>query len=42
MVDPGWDVHLLASALIEQIGLWTLDGALAKAAREIGVSVPAA
>jgi hypothetical protein len=37
----GWvDIHLLASALIEQIGLWTLDGALANAAREIGVGLP--
>ena len=36
----GWvDVHLLASALIEQIRLWTLDQALHRAARDLGVAL---
>ena len=35
----GWvDAHLLASALIEQCRLWTLDRALGRAARELGVA----
>jgi hypothetical protein len=37
----GWvDVHLLASALLEQIRLWTLDEALATASRGLGVAFP--
>ncbi len=35
----GWvDVHLLASARLSHVGLWTLDGALDHAARDLGVS----
>jgi hypothetical protein len=35
----GWvDAHLLASALLERIGLWTLDAPLARVARELGVA----
>ncbi|HKV71111.1 MAG TPA: PIN domain-containing protein [Gemmatimonadales bacterium] len=35
----GWvDVHLLASALLDQIRLWTLDQALARAAHALGVA----
>ncbi len=35
----GWtDVHLLASALLTPARLWTLDGALARAARRLGVA----
>ena len=33
------DVHLLASALLSGIPLWTLDSPLRKAACELGVSV---
>lgn len=34
----GWiDAHLLASALLSNCRLWTLDGRLAKAAGELGV-----
>lgn len=33
------DVHLLASALLSGISLWTLDSPLKKAARNLGVSV---
>lgn len=34
----GWiDVHLLASALLSNCRLWTLDNRLAAAAREIGL-----
>jgi predicted nucleic acid-binding protein len=36
----GWvDAHLLASALLDQIPLWTLDQALHNAARELGVAL---
>jgi hypothetical protein len=31
------DMHLLASALLTGISLWTLDNHLKKAARELGV-----
>jgi predicted nucleic acid-binding protein len=35
----GWvDCHLLASARLERLRLWTADVALAKAARKIGVA----
>ena len=35
----GWvDVHLLASALLDQIRVWTLDQALAGAAHTLGVA----
>jgi hypothetical protein len=35
----GWvDAHLLASALLERVRLWTLDRALATIARELSVS----
>jgi predicted nucleic acid-binding protein len=35
----GWiDVHLLASALLSQSRLWTLDKRLAATARELGLS----
>lgn len=35
----GWvDVHLLASALIERLPLWTLDRRLDQIARELGIS----
>ena len=35
----GWvDAHLLASALLDRIGLWTLDAPLARVARELGVA----
>ena len=35
----GWiDVHLLASALLANVGLWTLDRRLASVARRAGVS----
>lgn len=34
----GWiDAHLLASALLEEIPLWTLDGRLAAAALRLGI-----
>lgn len=34
----GWvDAHLLASALLDRIRLWTLDVPLARVARELGV-----
>jgi predicted nucleic acid-binding protein len=34
----GWvDVHLLASAVIDGLRLWTVDAALATAAKKIGV-----
>ncbi|HEU4384583.1 MAG TPA: type II toxin-antitoxin system VapC family toxin [Anaeromyxobacteraceae bacterium] len=36
--DLGWvDVHLLASALLSDAGLWTLDAALGREARRCGV-----
>jgi predicted nucleic acid-binding protein len=36
----GWvDVHLLASALISTVRIWTLDRRLAAVAAELGVSV---
>lgn len=36
----GWvDVHLLASALLVGIRIWTLDGRLAAVAAELGVAV---
>lgn len=35
----GWiDAHLLASALIERIQLWTADPRLARVAGELGIS----
>jgi predicted nucleic acid-binding protein len=35
----GWiDVHLLASALVARLELWTTDPALAAVARELGIS----
>jgi hypothetical protein len=35
----GWiDVHLLASALVARLELWTIDPALAAVAKELGVS----
>jgi predicted nucleic acid-binding protein len=35
----GWvDAHLLASALLDRIRLWTLDARLARVARELGVA----
>jgi predicted nucleic acid-binding protein len=35
----GWvDAHLLASALLDRIAVWTLDAPLARAARELGVA----
>ena len=35
----GWvDAHLLASALLDRIRLWTLDAPLARVARELGVA----
>jgi predicted nucleic acid-binding protein len=35
----GWiDVHLLASALVGRLELWTIDPALAAVAEELGVS----
>jgi hypothetical protein len=35
----GWvDAHLLASALLDRIHLWTLDRPLAQVARDLGVS----
>lgn len=35
----GWvDVHLLASAMITRVPLWTADKALRKAAQELGVA----
>lgn len=35
----GWvDAHLLASALIDRISLWTLDRPLARVAAELGVA----
>jgi len=36
------DVHLLASALLTPTRLWTLDGALAREARRLGVACDAA
>jgi len=36
----GWvDAHLLASALLDRIPLWTLDAALARVAGELGTAV---
>ena len=32
------DAHLLASALLDRIPLWTLDAPLARVARELGVA----
>jgi predicted nucleic acid-binding protein len=32
------DAHLLASALLDRIRLWTLDAQLARVARELGVA----
>jgi predicted nucleic acid-binding protein len=35
----GWiDVHLLASALVARLQLWTIDPALATVAKELGIS----
>jgi len=35
----GWiDVHLLASALVGRLELWTTDPALATVAKELGIS----
>jgi hypothetical protein len=35
----GWvDVHLLASALVARLQLWTTDPALAAVAEELGIS----
>jgi predicted nucleic acid-binding protein len=35
----GWiDAHLLASALVARVELWTIDPALATVARELGIS----
>jgi len=37
----GWvDAHLLASALLDRLRLWTLDRPLAAAAAELGVALP--
>jgi hypothetical protein len=34
----GWvDVHLLATALVAECGLWTFDGSLGAMARDLGV-----
>ena len=34
----GWvDVHLLATALVAECGLWTFDGSLGAVARDLGV-----
>jgi hypothetical protein len=38
----GWvDVHLLASAIVERMQLWTADARLAAVARELGVGYEA-
>lgn len=37
----GWvDAHLLASALLDRLRLWTLHLPLARVARELGVALP--
>ena len=37
----GWvDAHLLASALLDRLRLWTLDWPLATVAAELGVALP--
>jgi hypothetical protein len=37
----GWvDMHLLASALIEESKLWTADRAMAAAAKHLGIAFP--
>jgi len=37
----GWvDAHLLASALLDRVRLWTLDLPLARVADELGVALP--
>ena len=37
----GWvDAHLLASALLDRLRLWTLDRPLARVADELGVALP--
>jgi predicted nucleic acid-binding protein len=37
----GWvDMHLLASALIEGLRLWTADRAVAVAAKQLGIAFP--
>ncbi|MGH2668700.1 MAG: type II toxin-antitoxin system VapC family toxin [bacterium] len=37
----GWvDAHLLASALLDRLRLWTLDSRLALVARDLGVALP--
>ena len=37
----GWvDAHLLASALLDRLRLWTLDGRLARVAEDLGVAFP--
>jgi predicted nucleic acid-binding protein len=37
----GWpDIHLLASAIVEKIPLWTADSRLAVLAAELGVAYP--
>jgi predicted nucleic acid-binding protein len=35
------DVHLLASAIVERMQLWTADARLAAVARELGVGYEA-
>lgn len=38
----GWvDAHLLASALLDHLRLWTLDRRLAAVAHDLGVALPA-
>lgn len=38
----GWvDAHLLASALLDRLNLWTLDRRLAAVAQDLGVALPA-
>lgn len=37
----GWvDVHLLASAMLDQIRLWTLDHALGNVAKDLDLALP--
>ncbi|HEX9821899.1 MAG TPA: PIN domain-containing protein [Methylomirabilota bacterium] len=38
----GWvDAHLLASALLDRLRLWTLDRRVAAVARDLGIALPA-